>query len=350
MKDKRDIIKEIIFDSATNVAEQAMLDFYNEAFPNKNDFLTNHWKWINNPDFYDYKYPNIAMHKGKVVGQLNFTPYTAVLNNKKYDAGWGGDLIVLKRYRGSYLALTLIEEYLKKPLINFAFVNINSYNILLKRYNWTVHENNFMHFFSLAPFKKKSIPSIIRKIGNAAAGVFLKSLYLKYAVSQSKIKIKKVDKESIKGLVDTMENHKPNTIYPLYNINQLTWRLINSPYSDSYRIFSFPSLNIDVAVNLYLHRDSTQIDLMYIPPRASNKEIQIIIASIAVWSINNNYQSFRYFTTDKVRSALLKNTLKSSIGKQLCIFFSSDDTLYEKMKNVEWQWQIIDSDLEKFAN
>ncbi len=350
MKDKRDIIKEIIFDSAANVAEQSMLDFYDEAFPNKNNFLNNHWKWINNPDFYDYKYPNVAMHEGKVVGQLNFTPYTAVLNNEKMKAGWGGDLIVLKRYRGGYLALTLIEEYLKIPLMNFAFVNINSYNILLKRYKWTAHENNFMHFFSLAPFKKKSISPIIRKIGNATAGILLKSLYRKYAVSHNKIEIKKVDKESIKGLVDTMENHNQNTIYPLYDINQLTWRLLKSPYSDSYRIFSFPSINIDVAVNLYLHRNSAQIDLMYVPPKASNEEIRKIIASIAIWSIKNNYQSFRYFTTDKTRSTLLKNTLKSSIGKQLCVFFSSDDTLYEKMKKAVWNWQIIDSDLEKFAN
>ena len=350
MKNKKDLIKEVVFDSSLNIEEQLMLDFYDEAFPNKNDFLTNNWKWINNPDYYDYKYPNIATHEGKVVGQLNFTPFTAVLNGEKLGAGWGGDLIVLKNYRGSYIAIRLIEDYLKKPLINFAFVNINSYNLLIKRYDWTAHENSYMHFFSLAPLKKKSIPTLFRKTGNAVAGIFLKLLYRKYAVPKSKIEIKKVDKESIKGLVDTLENHEPNTIYPLYDINQLTWRLLKSPYSDSYRVFSFPSLNIDVAVNLYLHRDSTQIDLMYIPPKASNEAIQKIIASIAIWSIKNNYQSFRYFTTDKTRSTFLKDTLKSSIGKQLCIFFSSDDALYEKMKNAAWRWQIIDSDLEKFAN
>lgn len=350
MKNKKDLIKDVIFDSSLNIEEQLMLDFYDEAFPNKNDFLTNNWKWINNPDYYDFKYPNIATHEGKVVGQLNFTPYTAVLNGEKINAGWGGDLIVLKRYRGSYIAIRLIEDYLQKPLANFAFVNINSYNLLIKRYDWTAHENNFMHFFSLAPFKKKSIPSIIKKIGNAAAGVFLKSLYRKYAVSRSKITVNKVNEDSIKGLVDTLDNHEPNTIYPLYDINQLTWRLLKSPYSDSYRVFSFPTLNIDVAVNLYLHRDAKQIDLMYAPPKASNEEIRKIIASIAIWAINNNYQSFRYFTSDPERSALLKNTLKSSIGKQLSIFFSSDKALYKKMKKAAWRWQIIDSDLEKFAN
>ena len=350
MKDRRNIIKEIVFDSSANVTEQVMLDFYNEAFPNKNEFLCNHWKWLNNPDFFDYDYPHVTLHKNKVVGQLNFTPFTAVFDKREYKGGWGGDLIVLKKYRGSYLALRLIEDYLKVPSIHFAFVNINSYNILTKRYDWTVHENNFMHFFSLAPLKKKSIPSIIKKIVNAAAGVFLKSLYRRYAVPQSKIEIKKVDKETIKGLVDTTENHHPNTIYPLYDINQLTWRLLKSPYSDSYRVFSFPSLNIDVAVNLYLHRDSTQIDLMYVPPKASNEAIRTIIATIAIWAINNNYQSFRYFTTDKTRSELFKSTLKSSIGKQLCVFFSPEDALYEKIKKAAWRWQIIDSDLEKFAN
>ena len=348
MKTRQQIFDELEYLSAHGVDERLVHEFYEEAFPHKSEFICNNWKWLNYPDFFDYKYPQVALHEGKVAGQQSFTPYKAILNGKSYTGIWGQDLFVLKAYRGTLLTKQIITDVINLTDITFSFLNQNSFNLLKKRFGFHHVAESYMHFFPLSPFRKKSLPLLAKNVSNAFSRFLLKFFYKRYSVTNREMSVEKINEENIKGLITDTGKLSPNTVYGLYDYEKLNWRLLQSPYADNYRIFSFKSLGISVAVNLYLSEKEKKIDLMYIPPGASQNEIQKIIASIAVWAINHDYHIFRYYTTDDSLSTFLKKSLKSSLGNQLIMCYSKNEVLFEELKKAKWSWQIIDSDLEQF--
>ena len=348
MKTRQQIFDELEYTSAHDVDERLVHEFYEEAFPHKSEFICNNWKWLNHSDFFDFKYPQVVLHEGIVAGQQSFTPYKALFNGKPYTGIWGQDLFVLKKYRGTLLTKKLITDVGNVSDISFAFLNQNSFNLLTKRFDWHHVKESYMHFFPLSPFRKKTWPLFIKTTSNTFSRFALKWFYKRFSVPVGDLSVEKVDKENIRSLITKTDKLSPNTIYGIYDYEKLDWRLLQSPYSDSYRIFTFKSLGISIAINLYLAEKEKKLDLMYIPPGASQREIRTIISSIAVWAINNNFHIFRYYTTDSSLSTFLKESLKSSLGNQLIMCYSKNQVLFEELKKAKWSWQIIDSDLEQF--
>ncbi len=347
MKNRRKLLSEITDISALDIDETMLLEHYAIMYPHKLDFLKKNWKWINNNENFDYKYPRAYLHDNKVVGHMNFIPYKAYKNGEFLSSSWGGDLSVLKAYRGSGLGLRILADYMKLSDLYFSFGNDNSMNLVKKRYNWEEYYDTYMLFFPLLPFKNKKIPAIFRNIGNTILQLGIKQLYSKYSLPAKTISVERVTSENIKHLIVKETELASDTIYPYYDYQQLKWRLLNSPLHENYRIVHFKSLNRHVAINIYEINGLQYLDLMRTPEGLTNSELKSIIASLAIWCINNNIVLIRYYTSNKAIKDYLGEGLKYSVQHPRCCYFSVNRELFDYMKTAKWRWELIDSDFER---
>lgn len=348
MKDRRQLLSEITEISALDIEEKLLIEHYKIMYPHKLEFLSNNWKWINNPESFDYRYPMVYMHEGEVIGHFNFMPYSAYKNGEILRASWGGDLSVLRPFRGSGIGLEILKSYISRLELFFSYGNDNSMNLVKKRLNWEEYYDTFMLYFSLMPFKNKKIPSVIRKLGNYVLRQGLKQLYKKHSVPHQTITFSEITPENLNNLVVNFDHLKGDTIYPIYSLEHLKWRLLDSPYKDAYKIVHFKTLNLYVVINIYNYEGLKYIDLMRTPENTTKEQLKTIIASLAIWSINNNVSLIRYYTAQKEYKDYLGDYLKLSVQNPRCCYFANEEEVFEDMKKSKWRWEIIDGDFERF--
>ncbi len=348
MKNRRELLAEITDISALDIEESSVMEHYAIMYPHKLEFLKNHWKWINNNDNFNYRYPRAYLHEEKVVGHMNFIPYKAYKNGEFLSSSWGGDLSVLKEYRGSGLGLRILADYMKLNELYFSFGNDNSMNLVKKRYHWEEFYDTYMLFFPLLPFKNKKIPLPLRKIGNGILQFGIKQIYKKHSFPAKTITVSHINEENIKNLEVKKSELESDTIYPFYDFNQLKWRLLESPAKENYRIVHFKAIDKYVAVNIYEVNGLQYLDLMRTPEGITKEELKKVIASLAIWCINNNIVLIRYYTSRKDTKDFLGEGLKYSVQHPRCCYFSPNQELFEQMKSAKWRWELIDSDFERF--
>jgi GNAT superfamily N-acetyltransferase len=349
MRNRAKLFEEIEMTSGYEVTKDQLREYYSIMYPNKVDFLMQNYLWLNNPDVFNYRFPQVGVHENKVIGHQNFTPFYGLLNNQRYTGGWGGDLSVLKAYRGTGIGMKLCRYLMAQTEIQFSFGTNVSMNMAKKRLTWVENYDTYMHFFSLTPLKRKKLPGAIRKIGNKFLQLGLYLYYKRNSVPPKSVTISAVDSENIKKLITRKEDLSENTVYTEYSYDQLKWRLLQSPYKDDYRIVDFQTLNLSVLIKIYELPDGQKhLDLMRTPERISDAELRMVISSLAIWALQEDISLIRYYTNLKDTSKFLSQNMKCSVQNPRCCFYSRDDKLFDNLKKSKWRFEIIDSDLEKF--
>jgi len=89
------------------------------------------------------------------------------------------------------------------------------------------------------------------------------------------------------------------------------------------------------------------IDILSISDLSRHSQVRNMISNLSIWGSKNGYSYIRFFTSNGELSNYLKRSLNPFIKNPRFAFFSNNDELLQKLKRSQWNWEMIDSDLER---
>ena len=90
------------------------------------------------------------------------------------------------------------------------------------------------------------------------------------------------------------------------------------------------------------------IDILWVSDLSNDIEIVKMIASFGVFGLKNGYAYLRFFTNRRRLSNFIKAKVKSRVSHPRFAYFSKDSAIFQKLKKVQWDFELIDSDFEHF--
>ncbi len=347
LKDKSIKLSDISILSAHDIDDRLLLDFYNIMYPGRrNSFI---WKWLNRSSFYDNKIPLVILYGGRVIAHAGMIPFNVYLDGKYYTASWFMDFAVLPRFQRCGLGAILTEKWMEFSDLYVTFCNEKSMG-LFKKYGWVESFDTYLHRYLLMPFDRprfiKSMPLFIRKILNTASLPFLGITYHKYASPINNICFYDLNSNSLARFNASL-NMQDKTVVPIRDSDYISWRLLNSPDKDRYRVFSMKDVNdASIIIKMCSKNHFKYIDLLWVSAPHKYDVILRMISTLALWGINENYFCINAYTSDKELSNYLKESLKPIVTHPRFAFYTREAVLLEKLKHSNWHWELIDNDFE----
>jgi len=325
-------------------------DFYNIMYPDRKDSLSNMWKWLYRSDFNKNIIPLVILYYDRIIAHAGMIPFTLLWGKEHYIASWFVDIAVLPEFQRCGLASQLRKKRMEFSDICVSFCNEKSIGGL-KKLGWIQSFDSYLHYFPISPFFHprfmRNMPFYLCSILNAVANPLYKYIYSKYSVPIDKIKFDDINSNSLEIFTSPLNIQRDtNTIYAVRDSNYFSWRLINSPDVNKYTIISID--DVSVLIKLCDNYYSKYIDILLISDLSKYITIRKIISSVAIWGRKKGYYYICYYTSRKELSSYLRKSLKSFVRHPIFAYYSKYNLFLGKLKKANWNWDLIDSDFEKF--
>jgi len=349
LKDKETELSDIAILSAHDVDINLLVDFYNIVYPWRANPRI--WKWLNRSPFYDNKIPLVILYNDRVIAHAGIIPFKVSLNGKYYTSSWFIDLAVLPEFQRQGLGKLLTKRWMEFSDFYVTFCNEKSIGVF-KKYGWVESFDTHLHYYPLMPFNHHKfdglIPAFLRKILNSASRTFFNIIYHKYASSGDNLCLDDLSSDSLRNFTTSLDV-PDNTVTPIRDYDYISWRLLDSPDRDKYRIFSIRDVSIIIKMyDKYHPRYPKHIDLLWVSNPSNYSVIRHMISTLAIWGMANDYSYIRHYTSDRELSDYLRKSLKSMVRHRRFAFYSKDIALLDKLKYAKWHWELMDSDFEEF--
>ena len=124
------------------------------------------------------------------------------------------------------------------------------------------------------------------------------------------------------------------------------WRLLDSPNFQKYHIFQTDGFSSILA----FHRDSQEygnyIDVLWVSQTNNAQCLSKLICTLGVYGFQNNYSYIRLLSSQPNVSSRIKWKTASIIYHPNFAFYSKNKSVFRKMKEADWDLQLIDCDFE----
>ena len=316
--------------------KEKLLSFYHEIFPGRANLPTEYWSWLYTGSNNSSAYPLLAVESGKIIGHAGGTPCTLNLNEKSYSSAWFNDFMMLEPYRGKGVGKKLTEAWMAQVSTGITFCNDQSIEVFNK-FGWEESFSIDFHTLFIRPFNH---PKIAKKIPRSLSSISNR-LY-KYAFIKNAAPIETKPYTTNDKFSNLLDNCTDRTD------EYWEWRVTTSPQLEKYSITG----KTGSKVLFKLSKDSygNYIDILYIENLADVNTVLESIQGIIQLGIEEGYDFIRLLAPQNHISKLIKQSFKSYVTHPRFAFFASNDNLRNEMRNAEWNWQLIDSDFEKFVN
>jgi GNAT superfamily N-acetyltransferase len=347
-EDKGLDLSDVSIVSAHSIDTGLLLDFFDAMFPDRAKSLKRLWEWMNRTSFYENRAPLVAIHGGRVVGYSGMMPFAVLLDGTHYLATWSVDYSVLPEFQRRGLGVVLLKEWMKLPHIQLGFANKRAIGACRKAGLGESYASR-LHYFLLKPLDHprfaRSLPSSLRSILNALSRPFLTVNYFRYASRADVLKLDSLTEDSLADFATTLSVSK-GTVEPVRDMEFLSWRLLDSPGRDEYRILRFE--NLAAIIRLCDRQRPRYIDLLLVKDESQHAHVRRIISALAMWGMRVGYSYVRYLTTRSALSDHLSRSLLSLVRRPPFVFYAGEPALMQKLRDAAWHWQLIDSDFEVF--
>ena len=133
-------------------------------------------------------------------------------------------------------------------------------------------------------------------------------------------------------------------VSPVRDMDYAKWRILNSPNRDKYYIYKTEKINALILLN---DNHGEYIDILWISDSSDKVEIIKMISTLGAYGIRNRFSYIRYYTSKKELSDYLKSKTKSIVSHPRFAYFSKSESIFEKLKTANWDFELIDSDFER---
>lgn len=124
------------------------------------------------------------------------------------------------------------------------------------------------------------------------------------------------------------------------------WRLLQSPDRANY--LHFKTGNNQAIIALKSHKGKF-IDILWIANTQDPESVTSLVSSIALYGVQAGYSYMRSYTSSPELTQHLKRTLRTIVRNPLFAYFSDHPEIKDRISQFKWDWQLIDSDFERFA-
>jgi hypothetical protein len=340
------------FLSAHEVDPDLLYDFYRRMYPKRTDFFKSNWKWLYRSSFYDDRIPLVILVDNKVIAHAGLIPIKVRIAGKPYTASWYVDFAVVPEFQRKGLGIKLTKMWMDFSDMNITFCNDRSMGIF-KKYGWKESFDTYYQIHPVIPFDHpnfvRKYPGFVRKGLNVLSKPYLKMMYNKYAYLRDDVHIEDFDKGTLDRFIVSMEGGKSeseseNSINPLRSPDFIKWRLLDSPERGKYKVFRTKGSSCIVKLD---DKYGTEIDMLWTSDLSDFEAVRSLIASLALWGMDNDRSHIRFYTSKKELSDLLESSLRPHVKHPRFAFYSKDEELFTKMEQGSWNWELLDSDLER---
>jgi hypothetical protein len=334
--------------SACDVNPTLLIDFYKQVFSERNDFFQTNWKWLNRTSFYNNTTPLVLIFKNQVIAHAGMIPVSMVIADKIFTASWFIDFAVLPEFQRFGLGSMLTKRWMQFSDIQITFCNEKSIGVF-KKLGWAESFNTYMHINIVSPFNHprlaKILPSFFRKIFNRIVYPFVYLFYKKDAYTNIDSRLHKMSESSINNFLNlySVREKSGNSAFPIRDLDFLKWRVLNSPNKNNY--YTFNDVNFSAIISVQ-NKDGGYIDVLCVSDVAKKTEIRNMINTLAIWALKKKLSRIRFYSSDKNLSDYLKKTTGAFVKHPRFAFFTENKSLFEKLKSIDWQLELIDSDFE----
>lgn len=342
--------EDIIIIPAGDISTKLLLDFYQVVFPERFESLKYNWNWLNRSDFYDNKIPLVVFYENRVIAHSGMIPFKFAFENEIYSASWFIDFKILNEFQRLGLGSKLTNEWMSFSDCSFTFCNEKSIGVF-KKFGWVESFDTYMHLHFMFAFDHpgfvRRLPLFLRKFLNQVSYFFYYWIYIKFSYSKENYKVEPYTDILFDDFYSTYLNKiKLNSLdFNFRDIEYVRWRILNSPNKQYYHIYSANDFKSIVSIQ---NNHGKYIDILWVSDLSNEFEITKMIASLGIYGLQRGYAYLRFFTNNRKMSVSIKYKLKSWVSHPRFAFYSKNTSLFQKLKNVQWNFELIDSDFEHF--
>lgn len=343
---------EITIHSACNVDSTILNEFYRQAYPERINYLKTNWRWLNRTEFLDNNIPLVLVFNKQVIAHLGMIPFKALIGGNKYLASWYIDFKILPKFQRQGLGKIMIGEFTKLTDCCLATgCTPSSFRAFIKS-GWVESKNTYLHLNFLLPFNHpfftRKFPAFICKILNGITYPLFYFVYIKHSVGISSYQLNKLTEISFENFYNCYSKNKmlsENQVVPIRDRLYTQWRVLNSSNKDKYYIYKNEKFSSLVSFN---NNHGQYIDILWVSNSNDKLEIVKMISSLGIYGMKKGFSYIRFYTTNPVLSKYIKNKTRSFIRRPIFVYFSKNKLLLEKLKKINWDFELIDNDFERF--
>ena len=340
---------EITICSACDVDSTLLIDFYKKAYPDRMNSLESNWKWLNRSNFYENKIPLVIVYQNQVIAHSGMIPFNISMCGDLQTASWYIDFKILPEFQRHGLGSNITMAWMDFSDCCVTFCNDKSIGVF-KKFGWIESFDTYLHLNFMLPFNHpgfvRRLPSFLRKILNYITYPIFFLIYSRHSYSNHSYQLEKLNSKSFNAFFNCYTKTKrnsENTVSPIRDMDYANWRVLNSPNKDKYYIYN--SEKFSALVSLH-NNHGEYIDILWVSDINDKIEIKKMISTLGIYGIKNEFSYIRFYTSNKELSDYIKNKTKSKVLHPRFAYFSKCESILERLKIADWDWELIDSDFE----
>jgi GNAT superfamily N-acetyltransferase len=337
-------------ESGHAIEPAAVEQFYATMYANRPVDLARLWRWMYRPTFLESVRPPLVMqHEGRVVAHAGMIPFALDLGDGEIkSAAWFVDFAVLPEHQGEGIGKLLTEAWMRHPDVCVTFCNDKSIGVF-KKYGWVESfDTRLIHLF-INPLNHPRIaarvPAPLRGPGNRLLSTAMRLNYKARARGAGALTVQPVTADTIAEVVAvaTMPN---GVTQPCRDAEYLKWRLLDAPDRGAYRVFSMAE-DLRVVARLRTENpDSRHLDILWVTDWSQLAELKRLIALMAEWGHHNGFDFMRLYSSSPWAASKLSRALLGWVRHPRFAYFSKDPALLQRLEQVRWHFELMDSDFE----
>jgi len=212
---------------AASVQDGALRRFYAAAFPERAEFLAEHWEWLYRVGRFPGIEPLVLVSGERVVGHAGVIPTTLSLDGKLETAIWFVDFSIVPEFQGQGHGKTLTEAWMALCPRHVTFCNDLSMRVFLKL-GWTERADASVRSLPLElaePLRRRAGP--LAAAAGPALGFAARAMVKAFTLGAPALATKPLPRDA-GGLSERLDD--PSTATRVVrDADWVRWRLIEHP-------------------------------------------------------------------------------------------------------------------------
>jgi len=345
------LLEKIQIKRATEVPENTLIEFYQEMYPRRGEFLTKNWRWLYRiDDFPQAKAPLVALLDGKVIGHVAPIPIVLKSGSQEKFAAWGVDGGVLVPYRKSGIGFKLMQIWARDYPIVLGFCTEALFRILVKQ-GWSPRKTTYALQLLLRPgrhprFQKGPLKAPLRLAGYGWS-LLARLIIMARTEGWKKLRVAPLSAQRLENW--SVLHHPWSFKDPLHvarNLEFLKWRLLNSPFRKQYHILEMEEADVAAVVRIFHQAGLRRAQVVAISGNAPNRgALDRFLGGVVSWAVDQDVDLIKMITSDPLVVRVAQRWLPKK-AVQRFVGYCHDPKDQELIQSKNHIWELIDYDFD----
>ena len=308
------------------------------------------WRWLYRPDFLESVRPPLVMRDGdQVIAHAGMIPFALDLGaGEVKSAAWFVDFAILPAFQRQGIGKLLTEDWMRHADVGVTFCNDKSIGVF-KKFGWVESFDTRLLYLFINPLNHPRIaprvPGALKGLGNRMLSTATRLHYKLRARGAGALMVEPVTPETLTAVLDGATQSAGAT-RPQRDMAYLTWRLLESPDRDAYRVFSLGGSLRVVARARTEKPEARHLDILWVNDWTQLKALIELVARMAEWSHAEGLDYMRLYAANPAAASTLSRSLLGWVRHPRFAYFAKDPDVFERLKHARWHFEMIDSDFE----